>query len=121
MGKVILAIIAAILLAFGGYFLYAKFVFSEGNRAGLLYKFSKKGYVFKTYEGELNLGGVNTAPNAGLMNNIWVFSVKDEAVADKLMEMEGKYVRLHYNQVNKAFFWEGETTYFVDAVEEVAK
>ena len=66
-------------------------VYSEGNRAGKLIKFSKKGWLFKTYEGELNQGGVaNPVPGTAMVNQIWKFSVKKDAVADELMKMEGK-------------------------------
>lgn len=119
--KIALIVFGVLVLGFVVYYFYASFIYSKGVRAGLLYKFSEKGYVFKTYEGELNLGGVNTAPNAGLMNNIWTFSVKDQAVADELMGMEGKYVQLKYNEVNKPFFWQGESPYFVTDVSEVEK
>ena len=90
------------------------FTYSEGNRAGVLIKFSKKGYIFKTYEGELNLGGVGNLPGTAQMNQVWLFSVKDQPVADSLMTMEGKKVSLHYKQVLKNTWWNGETDYFVD-------
>ncbi len=95
-------------------------VYSEGNRAGTLIKFSKKGWLFKTYEGELNQGGVaNPVPGTAMVNQIWKFSVKKDAVADELMKMEGKVVRLHYRQYNKMLPWEGETQYLVNDVEIV--
>ncbi|MCW5909314.1 MAG: hypothetical protein KIS94_15715 [Chitinophagales bacterium] len=93
------------------------FTYSEGNRAGVLIKFSKKGYVFKTYEGELNIGGMGNIPNTAQMNVIWQFSVKDKAIADSLMGLEGRKVSLHYKEKIKAMFWQGETNYFVDGVE----
>ena len=122
MGKKIgLGVAGLVLLVSIIYYVYATFTYSEGIRAGLLFKFSKKGFICKTYEGELNLGGVNADSQAGLVNNIWVFSVNDNAAAEELMGMEGKYVRLKYKEVNKSFFWQGETNYFVYDVEEVEK
>ena len=95
-------------------------VYSEGYRAGTLIKFSKKGYALKTYEGELNQGGINNpVPGTAMTNQIWKFSVKSDAVAEKLMKMEGKVVRLHYKQYNKMFAWEGDTDYLVNDVEVV--
>ena len=115
-------IILVILIAIAaGYYFYAQFTYSEGNRAGRLIKFSKKGFAFKTYEGELNLGGVNTDMKNGLVNNMWQFSVIDPTVADTLMTMEGKDVTLHYKQVVKNFSWQGETSYFVDKAEQQVK
>ncbi|MFN8281670.1 MAG: hypothetical protein U0U67_00545 [Chitinophagales bacterium] len=109
------------ILIVGSIVVYAIFnyTYSDGNRAGTLIKFSKKGYVFKTFEGELNLGGVNPIPGNTIANNMWIFSVKDEAVAYKLMEMEGKNVRLHYKEKVRNLPWQGDTKYFVDQVEEV--
>lgn len=95
-------------------------VYSDGYRDGTLIKFSRKGYVFKTYEGEINQGGIaNPAPGTAMANQIWSFSVKDDAVAEKLNKMGGKVVRLHYKQFNKTLPWVGETNYIVDEAEEV--
>ena len=101
-----------------GYFI-CNYTYSEGNRAGILYKFSSKGYVFKTYEGELNMGGINPMPGNTIANNIWNFSVKDKVVAEKLMQLEGKTIRLHYKEQVRNLPWQGDTKYFVDDVKEV--
>lgn len=98
-------------------FLVFSFTYSEGSRAGVIIKFSKKGYVFKTYEGELNLGGMGNVPNTAQFNQIWEFSVKDQTVANKLMGLEGRKVSLHYKEKIKNLPWQGETVYFVDGVE----
>ena len=119
MKKVIPIGIAVILVLFGVYYMYAQFTYSEGNRAGTLIKFSKKGYIFKTYEGEINQIGLAQDAKTGLVNNIWDFSVKDAATAETLSHLEGKNVSLHYKQINKNFFWQGETNYFVDGASEV--
>ncbi len=97
------------------YFVF-NFTYSEGNRAGVLIKFSKKGYIFKTHEGELNIGGMGNIPNTAQLNQMWFFSVRDGAIADSLMTMEGKKVALHYREVIKNLPWDGETKYFVDGV-----
>ncbi|MFN8292315.1 MAG: hypothetical protein U0T72_01195 [Chitinophagales bacterium] len=111
----ILIVIAVIAYFISGY------TYSEGNRAGLLIKFHKEGYFFKTYEGELNIGGLQPSPETVGVNLIWHFSVKDEATAQQLKNCEGKYVSLHYHEVLKNFFWQGETNYFVDGVEIVKR
>ncbi len=118
MGKVIGIIVAVLLLALGGYFAYTQYTYSEGTRAGILMKFSTKGYVFKTHEGQLNLGGVS-AQNNTIINNFWDFSVKDNKIAKELEGLEGKKVQLHYNQIMHQFFWQGETPYFVDEVKVI--
>lgn len=102
-------------------FLVFNFTYSEGSRAGVIIKFSKKGYVFKTYEGELNLGGIGNIPNTAQLNQIWEFSVKDQHVADTLMGLEGRKVSLHYKEKIKNLPWQGETKYFVDGVEVLSE
>lgn len=93
------------------------YTYSEGSRAGVLIKFSKKGYLFKTYEGELNLGATGNVPNTAQFNQLWNFSVADEATAQALMKAEGRKVSLQYKEVVKAMPWQGETNYFVVGVE----
>jgi hypothetical protein len=86
--------------------------YSDGDRSGLLQKFSRKGWICKTYEGEL---AMSYAP--GLAPTIWDFSVRDEAVAAKVNEALGKKVVLHYTEhrgVPTDCF--GETGYYVDGV-----
>lgn len=113
--------ILVVLLVIGGigYFNYGA-VYSDGYRAGTLIKFSRKGFIMKTYEGEINQGGIiNPTPGTAMVNQIWSFSVKNKEVAKKLEKMEGKVVRLHYKQYNKMLPWEGDTNYLVDGVELV--
>jgi hypothetical protein len=87
--------------------------FSDGDRVGYLQKFSHRGWICKTYEGEL---AMTTVP--GLAPVIWVFSVWDEKVAAQVNTMIGKRVVLHYREYRglptDCF---GTTDYFVDRVE----
>ena len=93
--------------------------YSEGTRSGVLTKVSKKGYVFKTYEGELNVGGLNQGDGTIMPLSIFKFSISDKAVYDKLEHQQGKKVVLHYKQVIHNFFWQGESDYFVHAISSV--
>lgn len=94
--------------------------FSEGTRAGQLIKISKKGVVFKTNEGELNMGGLRVgSTNDGLEGNLWQFSILDEDVLNQLKALEGKRVKLSYKQRYKSMFWQGDTDYFIVAVEPI--
>jgi Phr family secreted Rap phosphatase inhibitor len=96
------------------------FTYSEGSRAGRLIKFAHNGYVFKTYEGEINLGGVTNAANGSMMMNyMWDFSVVDKAVADSLSTLEGRDIRVHYKEKLARLPWRGDTKFIVDKVEEV--
>jgi hypothetical protein len=98
------------------YYLYCNYTYSEGSRAGMLMKFSRKGNLFKTYEGELNLGGINPMPGDTIANNVWSFSVKDDSIGRLLEDKEGHVLRLHYKEKKKNLPWQGETPYFVDGV-----
>ena len=89
--------------------------YSDGERAGVLQKFSQRGWVCKTYEGELALYVV-----AGVAPQIWNFSVRDAAVAAELGRHVGQNVRLHYREhrgLPTSCF--GETDYFVDRLEVI--
>lgn len=107
------------ILAVGLFALYVwialNFDYSEGERAGYVQKFSRKGWLCKTWEGELAM--VNLP---GAMPEIFRFSVRDEAVAQRLNKTLGKRVRLHYEQ-HKGIPTDcfGETEYFVTEVEAV--
>jgi hypothetical protein len=109
-----------ILLLILGTFVYWKyyFTYSEGNRAGLLQKFSHRGNVFKTYEGELVLSSVESNKNVALASEKFFFSVQDKNLATKLSDLEGHMVVLHYRQKNGILPWRGETEYIVDSVRQ---
>lgn len=117
--KILGILLLVVLIVLAALYFVFNFTYSEGNRAGVLIKFSKKGYIFKTYEGELNIGGMGNIPNTAQANLHWDFSVRDNVVADTLMLMEGKKVSLHYKEVVKNLFWDGETKYFVDGVKVI--
>ena len=92
------------------------FDYSEGERAGYVQKFSSRGWLCKTWEGELAM--VNLP---GAMPEIFRFSVRDDAVAQRLNKSLGQRVRLHYEQhkgIPTNCF--GETEYFVTDVQPVA-
>lgn len=87
--------------------------YSEGNRAGYIQKFSKKGWICKTHEGEL---AMTTVP--GVAPVLWSFTVWDGRVADELSRVMGKRVILHYKEYRylpTSCF--GDTAYFVDRVD----
>ncbi|QQR97137.1 MAG: hypothetical protein IPK18_09610 [Sphingobacteriales bacterium] len=114
--KLFLVLILIGILGLLGFIGYSSFTYSDGNRAGILIKFSKKGYVFKTYEGEMNLGGINPMPGNTIANNYWQFSVVNDDVALALDTLQGKKLRLHYKEKKGHLFWRGETNYLVDEV-----
>ena len=86
--------------------------YSEGERAGVLQKFSHKGWVCKTWEGEI---AMTTVP--GVAPVMWNFTVRDDQVAMRMSSAVGQRVVLHYQEhrgVPTTCF--GETAYFVDSV-----
>jgi hypothetical protein len=109
-----------VLLLLLGLFVYWKYfyTYSEGNRAGLLQKFSYRGNVFKTYEGELVLSSVESNKNVALASEKFFFSVSDKNFATRLSGLEGHVVVVHYKQKNGTLPWRGETEYIVDSVRE---
>ena len=116
--RVLLALILSPIILAALYLLVVfNWSFSDGERAGYLQKLSHKGWICKTYEGEL---AMTTVP--GLAPVIWNFTVWDEAVATKLTGLLGKRIVLHYREYRglptDCF---GSTDYFVDRVEAAAE
>lgn len=109
------AFVLCLILAVFFYWKYS-FTYSEGNRSGLLQKFSYKGTFFKTYEGELIMSSIRSNENVSLASEKFFFSVPEKKLAEKLMSLEGTYVILHYRQKNGKLPWRGETVYMVDSV-----
>lgn len=101
------------------YYFICGLTYSEGKRSGVLIKVSRKGYIFKTYEGELNSGGISQGDGTIMPNAMFKFSVSEESVFKKLEDLQGKKVVVDYKQVMKNFFWQGETDYFIQEVKEV--
>lgn len=112
-----LIILLIIAVGTSGYVWVMGWTYSDGTRAGTLIKVSHKGVAFKTYEGQLNMGGFQPDTQSGIMGNIWDFSVIKSAVYKDLKQSEGKNVKLHYRQRYKAMPWQGKTSYFVYKVE----
>ena len=71
------------------------FVYSEGAKAGILNTFQQKGFLFKTYEGNLIQSGFK----ANVQSIEFEFSVEDEKVAEVLNQNSGREINVHYNFV----------------------
>lgn len=99
-------------------FVYFKyfFTYSEGYRAGLLQKFSNKGVVFKTYEGELILSSVSSTANVALASEKFIFSVMKKNVSIQYDTLQGKNVIVHYIEKKGAVPWRGDSRYLVDSI-----
>jgi hypothetical protein len=116
--KKIGGLLIVFLIIFFAIFIYWKYyyTYSDGYRAGLLQKFSRKGNIFKTYEGEIILSSVKSTNNVALASEKFLFSVMDDKLASRLDTIQGQFVIVHYHQKNGKLFWRGESEYFVDEV-----
>jgi hypothetical protein len=120
-GRVLTIIVLVILVALGGIFYYRYYyVFGEGNKAGTMNYFVKKGNLFKTYEGRLIQSGIRsqTQPGGGngIGSNEFMFSVTDEKVAEKLNQNAGSFLTLHYKEYHNTLPWRGVSVFVVDSV-----
>ena len=104
-------------LAIVGFFLWGNYTYSEGTRAGDLIKISKKGYLFKTHEGQLKLGGIDLENTEEGLSDTWSFSVKDHAIVQQLEKMQGQKVVMRYKEINYSMPWQGDTNYYIVSVE----
>lgn len=110
-------IISAIVLFVLVIFIYWRFYFvlAEGTQAGTLNIFQKKGIMFKTYEGKIILSGFK----ANVQSNEFSFSVTNEKVAGKLLQVSGREVNVHYKQYFGSLPWRGMKKFIVDSIYEV--
>lgn len=99
--------------------------YSDGYRIGTVIKLAKRGVVFKTYEGQLNLeffpSGAKTNKKDDSQSNIWNFSVSNKSVAAEIETAndKGKRVKLYYDEKYYRLPWVGETKFVVNRVEEL--
>ncbi len=108
-------ILAAAGLCAGYVWVTLHWSYSSGERAGYVQKFSKKGWLCKTWEGELQM-----VPVPGAAPEKFEFSVRDDAVALKINSSMGRKVNLHYEQhkgVPTSCF--GETEYYATDLQVV--
>lgn len=107
-----------IIIIVGVFFIYWKYyyTYSEGYRAGLLQKFSSKGMMFKTYEGEMILSSVSSNSNVALASEKFLFTMTNKAIVRQFDTLQGNMVIVHYKQKNGRLPWQGDTPYLVDSV-----
>lgn len=126
--KKIIFVVLFLGVLFVAFMMFASY--GDGYRAGALTKIAKKGFLFKTNEGEMytatvinSSGEPGDADGSGVINNIWYFSIKDdEALLNKLEDalLNGHRVKLHYHQKYWKLFWVGDSKYVVDDMEILA-
>jgi hypothetical protein len=119
--KKILSLFIVLILITTGTVIYFKYfyTYSNGYRAGLLQKFSHKGNIIKTYEGEMILSSVTSNTNVALASEKFYFSVTNANLAQQLDTIQGRMVIVHYKQKNGILFWHGNSEYLVDSVKRI--
>lgn len=106
-------------IGFAGCSALSDITYGEGYRDGHVQRLSKRGYIFKTWEGEMAMSGFKAGKSS--TSNTWDFSVSDASVLTELQKLDdGVHVRLHYRQVWSKVPWRGETDFFVTRIEKLA-
>jgi hypothetical protein len=115
--KVLKWLIILVIITIGS-FIYGKYfyTYSEGYRAGLLQKFSSKGAIFKTYEGEMILSSVASNKDVALASEKFLFTMTNKSLVRQFDMLQGETVIVHYRQKNGSLFWRGDSQYLVDSV-----
>jgi hypothetical protein len=110
--KVVLPLVIVALLAAAYFWAALQWSYSSGERAGWVQKLSNKGWICKTWEGELSLVSL-----PGSTAEKFHFTVHDDAVAAKITQLIGRRVSLHYEEkVGLPTTCFGETRHFVTGV-----
>ena len=125
--KIILTLVVLLFVGSAVFYLFATLNYSEGARAGTLVKLSKKGFIFKTWEGELNsymyVGDQAAASAASI--SLFTFSVlkQDEQslIAMEKAMLNGYRIKLYYKERYFKLPWNGDTKYFIYKAELIVK
>jgi hypothetical protein len=124
-GKRILKIITISLIVIGlGVFSYLYWgQIEKGTMAGKILRVSEKGYIFKTYEGKINLETFGALKGTSPIAESFDFSIdkSDQALIQRLQDvaLSGERVYLHYIKRPAHFFWRGDTRYFATSVDRL--
>jgi hypothetical protein len=116
--SIVVAVVALVVAAALYVLVVASWSYSSGERAGWVQKFSSKGWLCKTWEGEMAMVSM-----PGTTADKFYFTVWDDEVAERINKMMGKRVSLHYEEkvgIPTSCF--GDTRFYVDkvtAVEEI--
>lgn len=119
--KKVLAIVIVLLI---GVFCFLYFVsYEDGYWAGKVLSVSKKGVLFKTYEGRISMESFGALKNTSPIAEVRDFSVEssnDQVLKDlEQVALTGERVNLKFKRMFVRFFWRGDTKYFVTEVERV--
>ncbi len=117
--KKILIIAVLVFIAFSALVYFGSY--EEGVMAGKVLRISKKGFIFKTYEGKLNLETFGALKGASPIAESFDFSI-ERGNQDLIKQLEevaltGERINLHYKKRFMTFFWRGNTKYFAIKVD----
>jgi len=113
--RVLGIVVAAVLLVAGYFWVVLSWSYSTGERAGWIQKFSKKGWLCKTWEGEMAMVSM-----PGAIPEKFYFTVWDDAAAAAINKAMGKRVSLHYEEkVGLPTSCFGETRHYVTKLTQV--
>lgn len=89
--------------------------YSDGERTGVVVKISKKGFFWKTWEGNMNTGAMSTDGEGVAVPVVWEFSVVDEGIVREIQEAAkgGERITLHYDQPIALPWRKGSSGYLV--------
>jgi len=126
MRKTIIWIVGIILVLALGWITFLYFgTYSEGVRAGTIIKLSRKGVVFKTWEGQLNIQSFGAVDSKNSLSETFNFSIEkdQEQLIKELQEvsLSGERVNLHYIERYRTLPWRGSTRYFITKIERSNK
>jgi hypothetical protein len=113
-GKYVFYTLTIILLALGG-FIYWKYfaTFSDGLQGGKMQKISRKGNIFKTWEGYILINPSSDINTSAITSREWPFTVTSDSLAHVLESYAEKSVILRYHQKNGILPWRGDTEYII--------
>jgi hypothetical protein len=110
--RIVLVVVAIVLAVVGYFWAVLNWNYSTGERAGWIQKFSKKGWICKTWEGELAMVSM-----PGAIPEKFLFTTWDDQVAERINQVMGRRVSLHYEEkVGLPTSCFGETRHFVTRV-----
>lgn len=118
----IFLVVAIVVVGVGGYVIFFA-NYSDGYRVGTIIKMTKRGVIFKTYEGQLHTGGLSSENNGSDATSMWDFSVKKDDVEirqqiENAVDNNSK-VKLYYDEKFYQWAFFGDTKYFVTKVETI--
>jgi hypothetical protein len=116
LGIIVAVIVLVVFLIVGLRYFY---VVGDGMKAGTLNYVVKKGYLFKTFEGEMILDGFQSKGVNGMQSNEFLFSITDTALAMRLMLNAGRHVLVRYKEFNGAVSWRGYSKFVVDSLVKI--